>query len=259
MSERIRRFAGPIPSTASLLAGKGTTTIAACIPARDEAATIEPIVATCVRLAEAGLLDEVVVVDDHSTDNTGDRARALGAAVVHPLAGPGKGEALRCAVGHATSDVLVFLDADVRDFTERFVTGLVAPLLGDDALVLVKASYRRPLDGRADEGGRVTELLARPLLERFAPPLASVTQPLAGECAIRRVALDDIWLADGYGVELALLLDVHARFGIQAIAEVDLGERVHRNRPLRELHPHARAALDAVVSRIPSLTPGGTA
>jgi glucosyl-3-phosphoglycerate synthase len=248
----VRRYAGAIPSAADVVTAKGATTIAACIPARDEARTIEPIVATCIRLAGTGVLDEVIVVDDHSSDATGALARGLGAVVVEPVAGPGKGEALRCGVGHASSDVLVFLDADVRDFTERFVTGLVAPLLADEALQLVKASYRRPLDGRIDEGGRVTELVARPLLARFVPELAAVTQPLAGECAIRRRALDDIWLADGYAIELALLLDVHERFGIDAIAEVDLGERVHRNRPLHELRPHAHAALDAVLGRMPA-------
>lgn len=234
------------------------STVAVCIPARDEARTIEPIVATCMRLAAAGEVDEVIVVDDHSSDDTGRRARRLGATVVEPIAGPGKGEALRCAVGHAESEILVFLDADVRGFTERFVVDLVAPLRHDPMLQLVKAAYRRPLDGNSDEGGRVTELLAKPLLARFFPALTVIRQPLAGECAIRRAVLDDVWLADGYGIELALLIDVYERYGIDAIAEVDLGERIHRNRPLHELRPHAHAALDAVLERIGSLTTGGT-
>jgi glucosyl-3-phosphoglycerate synthase len=234
------------------------SSVAVCIPARDEARTIEPIVATCMRLVATGEIDQVIVVDDHSTDDTGQRARRLGASVVEPIAGPGKGEALRCAVGHAEADILVFLDADVRNFTERFVTDLAAPLRRHSSLQLVKAAYRRPLDGRADEGGRVTELMAKPLLARFFPELAAIRQPLAGECAIRRTVLDDVWLADGYGIELALLIDVYERYGIDAISEVDLGARVHRNRPLHELRPHAHAALAAVLERVGSLTTGGT-
>lgn len=254
----IRRFAGVVPSAATVARAKGGHRVAACIPARDEAATIEPVVAVCIQLASAGVLDEVIVVDDHSVDDTGARARSLGATVVANHESPGKGEALRRAISHTGADILVFLDADVRNFGERFVTGLVAPLLADDTVQLVKASYRRPLDGRLDEGGRVTELAARPLLTRFFPDLALVTQPLAGECAVRRGVLDDVVLADGYGIELGLLIDVYRRFGGDAIAEVDLGERVHRNRPLHELRPHAHAALAAVLDRVaPSLSTTG--
>ena len=233
------------------------TTVAVCIPARDEARTIERIVATCMRLVEAGTVGEVIVVDDHSSDDTGTRARRLGATVVETIGGPGKGEALRCAVGYADSEILVFLDADVRNFTDRFVVDLVTPLRRDRSLQLVKAAYRRPLDGRMDEGGRVTELVAKPLLARFFPGLAAIRQPLAGECALRRSVLEDVLLADGYAIELALLIDVYERYGIDAIAEVDLGARVHRNRPLHELRPHAHAALDAVIERVASLRTGG--
>jgi len=229
------------------------TSVAVCLPARDEARTIEAIVSTCMRLVSEGAVAEVIVVDDHSTDDTGARARRLGAHVVEPMAGPGKGEALRCAVGHTDAEVLVFLDADVRNFNARFVTDLVVPLLRDPALQLVKAAYRRPLHGAIDEGGRVTELMAKPLLARFFPELTVVGQPLAGECALRRAVLDDIWLADGYAIELALLIDVYERYGIDAIAEVDLGARVHRNRPLRELRSHACAALDVVLERVGSV------
>jgi glucosyl-3-phosphoglycerate synthase len=114
---------------------------------------------------------------------------------------------------------------------------------------MVKAGYERPLHGRAGEGGRVTELVARPLLERFFPALAGIAQPLAGEFALRREVLADIVLDDGYAIDVALLIDVYERFGRQAIVEVDLGERVHRNRPLHELRPHSRAVLDAVLTR----------
>lgn len=229
---------------------KGSLSIAACIPARDEAATIEPIVGVCAGLAESGALDSVVVVDDHSADATAERARRAGAIVLHNPGLPGKGEALRCAVARTAADILLFLDADVTNFSGHYVSDLALPLLADPGLVLVKARYRRPLAGLADEGGRVTELLARPLLERFYPELATIAQPLAGECAVRRRALDGIRLDDGYGIEIGLLIDVYRRFGRHAIGEADLGERVHRNRPLHQLRPHARAVLDSLMARV---------
>jgi glucosyl-3-phosphoglycerate synthase len=239
----------------AVLEAKGGRTIAACIPARDEAATIDPIVAECGRLRGLAVLDQVIVVDDHSRDATADKARRAGATVVTNPGDPGKGQALRRAVAHADADVLVFLDADVANFTDRFVCDLALPLLLDPALQLVKPAYRRPLDGRPGEGGRVTELVARPLLERYVPDLATVAQPLGGECAVRRTALDGLLLADGYGIEIGLLIDVYRRFGRSAIAEVDLGERIHRNRPLSQLGSHARAVLDAVMVRVGEIEP----
>ena len=240
----------PGGSIESLVAAKAGRTLAVCIPARNEAATIGPIVTAITDwLVPAGLVDVVVVVDDGSTDATGGRAAAAGAHVVRRATAPGKGDALRCAISGTPADVLVFLDADVTNFSPWFVVALAAPLLGDPHTMLVKAAYDRPLHGRPGEGGRVTELVARPLLARFFPDLAEITQPLAGEFAIRREALADISLADGYAIDIALLIDVYERFGRQAITEVDLGERSHRNRPLHELRPHSRAVLDAVLTR----------
>jgi glucosyl-3-phosphoglycerate synthase len=245
----IRRFGGAPPPVADVVAGKAGRRLAVCIPARDEAETIDSVVSAAARLRPASLVDQLIVVDDGSTDGTAERAVAAGATVVTSSAGPGKGQALTCAVAATQAEVLVFLDADVTNFSAGFVTALAAPLFADDTLQLVKAAYRRPLDGRAGEGGRVTELLARPLLRRFFPELAVVSQPLAGECAIRRSAIDGLVLADGYGIEIGLLIDVYRRHGIDAIAEVALGERVHRNRPLAALRPHADAVLDAVLVR----------
>jgi glucosyl-3-phosphoglycerate synthase len=237
-------------SVERLVAAKAGRTLAVCIPARNEAATVGPIVSAITDwLVPAGLVDVVVVVDDGSTDATGRQAAAAGAHVVRRTTTPGKGEALRCALARTSADVLVFLDADVTNFAPWFVLALAAPLLADPSTMLVKAAYERPLHGRRGEGGRVTELVARPLLERFFPELARITQPLAGEFAIRQEALADIALADGYAIDIALLIDVHQRFGRRAIAEVDLGERTHRNRPLQELRPHSRAVLDAVLTR----------
>jgi glucosyl-3-phosphoglycerate synthase len=224
------------------------TSVAVCIPARNEAATIGAIVTSVARLRDGGTVDDLVVVDDGSTDATAATARAAGARVVSTDTGPGKGQALRRAVAETTADVLVFLDADVVNFTPRYVTALTSALLADPALKLVKGAYGRPLHGQPGEGGRVTELLARPLLQRFFPELATVTQPLSGECALTRDLADRLRFDDGYGIEIGALIDTYLAYGRSAIGEVDLGlERVHRNRPLRELTVHARDVLAAVL------------
>ncbi len=225
-----------------------TGRVAVIIPARDEAETIGPIVSALNALKASGRVDDVVVVDDGSTDATATLADAAGARVLRSADGPGKGQALRFAVSATDADVLVFLDGDVANFHSSYVTMLTAPL-ADPSIQMVKARYRRSCDGRADESGRVTELLAKPLLRRLFPELANLAQPLSGECAIRRTALDSIELSDGYGIEIGLLIDVCNQFGRGAIAEVDLGERVHRNRPLHELRTHADHVLVAALSR----------
>jgi glucosyl-3-phosphoglycerate synthase len=243
----------------SLVAAKAGRTIAVCIPARNEAATIGEIVgAIAGRLVTVGLVDELIVVDDGSADGTGELAAAAGAQVIRRTGRAGKGEALRCGVSQTSADIVVFLDGDVVHFPPWFVVALATPLLHEPGTMMVKAGYERPLHGRAGEGGRVTELVARPLLERFFPALAGIAQPLAGEFALRREVLADIALDDGYAIDIALLIDVCERFGREAIVEADLGERIHRNRPLHELRPHSRAVLDAVLTRaLPPLDPRG--
>jgi glucosyl-3-phosphoglycerate synthase len=225
--------------------------VSVCLPARDEAGTVGAVVAAVVELAGGPypLVDEVVVTDDGSVDGTGALAAAAGALVVRRDGPAGKGAAMAEAARAATGDIVVFLDADVRNFGPHFVTGLIGPLLVDDAVVLVKGAYRRPGDGGPAEGGRVTELLAKPLLRRLFPELAFVRQPLAGEVAVRRPVLDGLVLEPGYGVEIGMLLDVAARYGPAAIAQVDLGERVHRNRPLAQLAGQADEVLAAVLAR----------
>jgi glucosyl-3-phosphoglycerate synthase len=241
----------------ALIRRKADRCISVCIPARDEQETIEAVVALAMGLHRAGLFDEVLVVDDHSRDTTVDRAIGAGAGVVSNTLERGKGGALATAVACTRGDILLFLDADVTSYTESALSALVTPLLLDRKVQLVKGAYRRPLAGRAGEGGRVTELVARPLLERFFPELAQLSQPLAGETALRRRALEGIGLAPGYGVEIALLIDVYERHGIDAVAEVDLVERTHRNRPLGELHHQSRQVIDAVLARTPrSASPG---
>jgi len=240
-------------SEARLRAAKRGRSISVCLPARDEAATIGPIVRVC---RDVRLVDEVVVVDDGSTDDTRAVAMAAGARVVAaadvlPECGPGsgKGEALWKSIHAAHGDLIVWCDADVRNFAPRFVVGLVGPLLTNDDVSLVKGFYDRPLDGRPGEGGRVTELVARPLISLLFPHLAPVLQPLGGECAGRREVLEQLPFVQGYGVDLALLVDVAKRFGLGAMAQVDLGVRVHRNRPLAELAAQAEAIIATALSR----------
>lgn len=230
--------------------------VAVCIPARNEAVTIGSIVTAVAQLVEGGVVDDLVVVDDNSSDGTGAIAREAGARLVRSGGGPGKGQALRQAVAATHADVLVFLDADVVNFSAGYVTALTANLFADPARKLVKASYRRPLHGQPEEGGRVTELVARPLLDQFFPELATVSQPLAGECALTRDLAERLDFDDGYGIEIGLLIDTYLAYGRSAIAEVELvGERIHRNRPLRELTVHAREVLAAVLARAGTTVP----
>lgn len=241
--------------------------VSVCLPARDEAATVGAVVgAVRTALVEAvPLVDEILVVDDGSSDATAREAAVAGATVVAArdvLAdqgrGPGKGQALWRAVAHAQGDLLVFCDADVANFAPHFVTGLLGPLLVDGGVALVKGCYERPLHGRSGEGGRVTALVARPIIGMLFPHLAGILQPLAGESAGRRDVLEQVPFVDGYGVELGLLIDVAARFGVQSLAQVDLGVRVHRNRPLDQLSEQASAVLQVALHRA-GLTPGKAA
>ena len=241
----------------ALAAAKAGRTVSVCIPARNEAATIAPIIRTIARqLTAAGggvaLVDEILVVDDGSTDGTGDLARAAGArVVVGDSAAGGKGQAMRVALNESEGDLLAFVDGDVTNFGPHFVTGLLGPLLTDDGVTVVKGFYQRPLHGDPDGGGRVTELMARPVIDLLFPALSVIRQPLAGETAAPRWVLEKCTLADGYAVELALLVDVASRFGVETIAQVDLGVRVHRNRPLSELRPQATDILAAALARSP--------
>jgi len=242
---------------AALAGARSGRTVSVCIPARDEAATIGPIVRSIVAaLTVAGggvdLVDEVVVVDDGSTDGTGDIAERAGARVVRGDApAGGKGQAMRVALREAHGDIIAFVDGDVTNFGPHFVTGLLGPLLTDDATTLVKGFYRRPLNGAPDGGGRVTELMARPVIDLLFPALAVIRQPLAGETAAHRWVFEKCVPADGYAVELALLIDADSHFGVDTVAQVDLGVRVHRNRPLSELRPQATDILAAALARSP--------
>lgn len=233
-----------------LVRARGGRRVSVCLPARDEEATIGAIVAALVSdLQERHpFVDEVIVVDDDSSDSTASQARAAGARVVcSPRRG--KGAAMQEGLRVSSGDVVVFCDADVRDFETAFVLGLAGPLLTHDDLGFVKGFYVRPYRGRHGQGGRVTELVAKPLLRTLFPSLSWLCQPLAGECAGRRDVLTRVPFVTGYGVDIALLIDVAARFGPESMAQVDLGRRVHRNRPLEELAPQAEEVLRTVLAR----------
>ncbi len=232
--------------------------VSVCLPARDEAATVGPIVeAVLASLGGAtGLVDEVLVLDDHSCDDTASVAAAAGARVVGvdqvlPELGPGqgKGEALWKSVAAAEGDLIAWCDADIIDFGAHFVVGLLGPLLLRPDIDFVKGFYDRPVAGSAHGGGRVTELMARPVIALLFPHLASIVQPLSGEYAGRRSLLEQLPFIQGYGVDLGLLIDIAEQAGTEAIAQVDLGVRRHRNRPLDELGPQALAVLQAALSR----------
>lgn len=240
---------------------KGSTSISVVIPAKSVGDTIANIVAECVALRTAGAIDEVIVIDAGSIDDTAAIAEAAGATVHQQdslLAQYGevlgKGDALWRSLSVATGDIIVFVDGDTEEFGRHFVTGLVGPLLSDPQIKLVKGSFRRPFTNGdlrvADGGGRVNELAARPLLNIFFPELAAVNQPLAGEIAARRSALEQLPFCTGYGTEIQLLIDFYKRFGLDAIAQTNLGERINRHQPLHDLGAMSFAVTRAVLARV---------
>ena len=238
-------------------------TVSVCLPTRDEAATVGAIVRALRKslLERSRLIDEIVVMDAGSVDDTVVIALAEGARVfreqdVLPEVGPGsgKGEALWKSLHACQGDVICWIDADISNFHPRFVHGLLGPLLMDPEVLYVKAFYERPIRERnalrSTGGGRVTELVARPLLNLLWPQLAGIVQPLAGEYAGRRVALEQVPFSSGYGVELGLLVDLAERFGMDAIAQVDLERRVHRNQEVQALGRMSFGILQAVFQRL---------
>lgn len=234
--------------------------VSVVLPARNEAQTVGAMVDAVTTLLGT-LVDEVVVIDGGSTDSTRRIATAAGARVhtareLLPQYGEprGKGDALWRSLSVTTGDIVAFVDADIRNPDPRFVWGLLGPLLTEPTVQLVKGFYDRPLTtgGVVDRagGGRVTELLARPLLNLFWPELAGLVQPLAGEYAGRRELLEAVPFFTGYGVELGLLVDTLARDSQHAIAQVDLGERMHHNQPLADLSVMAYGIAQVALRRL---------
>lgn len=223
-----------------IMAAKRATgqTVSVVLPALNEEATVGEIVAIIRHdlMQQVPLVDEIVVVDSGSTDRTSQVAAAAGARVVHrdeilpriPTV-PGKGEVLWRSLLVTTGDIVCFVDADLKEFSSDFVSGIVGPLLTDPGVDLVKAMYDRPLGSAAGQGGRVTELMARPLLNMHWPQLAGFVQPLGGEYAARRSLLEQLPFPVGYGVELGMLVDALHLVGLDALAQVDVGVRKHRH------------------------------
>jgi glucosyl-3-phosphoglycerate synthase len=234
--------------------------VSVCLPARNEERTIGSILTCLGELREIGLVDQIVVVDD-STDRTAEISRQLGAEVhgqrgLRPELGEvlGKGDALWRALPVLRGEIVCFLDADSEHFGPHFVSGLLGPLVHDERIAFVKAFYRRPFRfgdlTLPDEGGRVTELTARPLLNLFYPDLSGFEQPLAGEVAMRRTLLERLPFATGYGVDIALLIDAYGAVGLDGLAQVNLDLRQNAHQPLRELAGMASAVLRAVAVRL---------
>ncbi|HQV68790.1 MAG TPA: glucosyl-3-phosphoglycerate synthase [Thermoflexales bacterium] len=229
-------------------------TISLALPALNEEASVGAVIQSVLPLRECGLVDEIVLIDSNSTDRTRDIAESMGVAVyihqdVLPNAGPrrGKGEALWKSLQVTQGDIIAWIDTDIINPHPRFVYGILGPLLENPRVQYVKGFYQRPIavDGKlqASGGGRVTELLARPMFNLFFPELSGFVQPLAGEYAGRREALERVPFYSGYGVESGLLLDLLAGYGLDGLAQVDLEERVHRNQELQALSKMSFALL----------------
>lgn len=222
-----------------MAAKRGTgRTVSVVLPALNEEETVGDIVSVIRHdlMQQVPLVDEIVVVDSGSTDRTSEVAAAAGARVVHRddilpriPAVPGKGEVLWRSLLATSGDIVCFIDADLKEFSSDFVSGIVGPLLTDPGVDLVKGMYDRPLGGAAGQGGRVTELMARPLLNMHWPQLAGFVQPLGGEYAARRSLLEQLPFPVGYGVELGMLVDALHLVGLDALAQVDVGVRKHRH------------------------------
>jgi glucosyl-3-phosphoglycerate synthase len=245
---------------AGLSALKGAQRISVCIPTLNEEQTIGPIV-SILRQELAGLVDEILVIDSDSSDSTREIAKAAGAMVYRAseilpdqASSIGKGENLWKALHVACGDLICFIDGDISSFHSGFVTGLIGPLLHDSEIDYVKAFYERPLaygdEFHSTGGGRVSEILIRPLISLFYPELAFILQPLSGEYAARRNTLESLAFPIGYGVEIAHLIDLARDGKIHRIAQTDLVKRIHRNRDDGELGSMAFALLRVVLRRL---------
>lgn len=259
----------PLKRIAAARAERGLS-VSVCLPARECAGTVGKIVTALGGLREAGAIDQIVVVDAASADGTAEVATGAGAEVrqeaeLMPSYGPvlGKGDAMWRSLSVLEGELVCFLDADSEHFSPHFVTGLLGPLICEPEVSFVKAFYRRPLsaspeqdegsaasgDG-AEGGGRVNHLMARPALALFYPQLAQIRQPLAGEVAARRGLLERLPFVTGYGVEIAMLIDVWRAVGLQGIAQVDLEEHHNRHQPLSALSPMALTVLATIARRL---------
>jgi|HubBroStandDraft_3_1064219.scaffolds.fasta_scaffold16252_3 glucosyl-3-phosphoglycerate synthase len=243
------------------IAGEREASVSVCLPARECAATVGVIVRQLAHLREAGAIDEIVVVDAGSADGTASVAEKAGAKVLQerelmPEMGPmlGKGDAMWRVLPVLAGDLVMFLDADSEGFSGHFATGLLGPLVCEPDVAFVKAFYRRPFeqDGVVlpEGGGRVNHLMARPALALLYPQLGAVRQPLAGEVAARRELLERVPFATGYGVEIAMLIDMWHEVGLEGIAQVDLDVHRNRHQSLGALSEMAETVLATMLRRL---------
>ena len=241
---------------------KKNLTISLCFPTLNEAQTIGKILDIVRKsIYEPGLVDEVVVIDSNSMDRTVGVVRSAGFKVLQhrdvlPEYGSfkGKGDALWKSLAVLKGDIIIWCDSDIMNFKPRFIYGILGPMLIDDNISFVKGFYRRPLKIDSSylkgEGGRVTELLVRPLLNLFYPELSKVFQPLSGEYAGRREILESIPFSTGYGVEVGMLIEIFERFGLDVIAQVNLKRRVHRNQPISALSKMSFGILQTLIRKL---------
>ena len=255
MVTRIKTFDPYSWNLETALALKGSTTVSVCIPCKNEAATIGDLIQMIEPDLLGTLVDELIVLDDGSTDETAYIAAQGGARVVsieeiHDRYGPGagKGNALWGSLVASSGDIVVWVDGDITSFAREWIVKLVTPLLLDAELGLVKASYERP--SHLGGGGRTTELVARPLLSLFYPELTQMHQPLAGEFAGRRSMLENIPFSTGWGVEIGMIIDMAQAFGYESLGQVDLGIRLHRHHKLEVLAIQAAEVAATLLDRI---------
>jgi glucosyl-3-phosphoglycerate synthase len=237
--------------------------ISVVIPTHNEVATIGRIVETAKKklMEETPLVDEIIVMDGDSNDGTSQAALNAGAKVlqvddVYADGMPvyGKGAAIWKSLFTASGDIIVCIDADILNFGPHFIYGLIGPFLENKEILFAKAYYNRPLKlgGSVHEnyGGRVTEILVRPLLSAFVPELAKLFQPLSGEYAFLRKPVESIPFSSGYGVEIGLIFDLYKKYGLHRFAQVDMGTRYHRNRPVNELGKMAFGIIQTMLRKL---------
>ncbi len=244
------------------LKNKKGLTISLCFPTLNEAKTIGSILKVVERdLYKTGLVDEVFVIDSDSTDLTHEIVKSsVFKFIKHKNilknygTFKGKGEALWKSIFITKGDLIVWCDADIENFNSRFIYGILGPLIENDKINFVKAFYRRPLKVHhsyiKEEGGRVTEILVKPILNLFYPQLSMIFQPLAGEYAGRRSLFEQLPFFTGYGVEIGLLIDIYEKMGLEAIAQVDVLRRIHRNQPISSLSKMSFGILQAIFQKL---------
>lgn len=257
MGDGIKTFDPGAWTLQTALEAKGDTTISVCIPCKNEADTIGDLIRLIEPDLVGTLVDELIVLDDGSTDATAYIAEQAGARVipiswVHDTFGPGngKGNALWGSLAASSGDIVVWVDGDITSFSKEWIVRLVIPLLQDPQVGLVKASYERP--SHLGGGGRTTELVARPLLSLFFPELSAIRQPLAGEFAGRRSMVTQIPFFTGWGVEIGMIVDMARRFGSASLGQVDLGIRLHRHHQLGVLSIQAAEVAATLLHRVDS-------